>query len=606
MAPEQAQANATPVGPRADVYALGAILYELLTGRPPFKAATPMETVLQVLHADPVPPRRFQPAVPRDLETICLTCLHKEPRRRYTDAEALAEDLRRFLAAEPIRARPAGWWERTAKWARRRPAAAALIGVSVLAVLLLLLTLQRAHIERDRAVRVVEGALDTLSRITGFDNGGLSGSEPEQLRRQLGNEVSTFYERLLADTEMQGESVRQRVGTIHFELGQIYRNLGQPEQALQHLRAACDLREQLVAAFPDNEAYGADLANSYLNLSGSLEVLSQAEALCLKARDLCERLVRQHPNFPDPQARLAQCYHVLGSIYRRAQPEQCRECFAKAVALAEQIVRSNPRDTQYRVRLAEHYIMLALFRPGPEKPDEAAAFADKAVQVLETVTRDEPQIPYYADRLGSAYINQGFVATTAGRLEQALASYTRAAEVLEAAYRKAPHWIDVRGHLASAHGGQANTLMYLNRPVESLPHWKRLFELDEGPSGNAFRLRYGLALIQAGDHAEAATQAQVLVAAANTSGEMLYDAACVYSLCSHAVREDQKTSADYQELLAEKYAVRAIEALHKADAAEAFKSPADREHLKNDPDLAPLLTRKDFQALLRALEQRSS
>ena len=106
-----------------------AILYELLTGRPPFKAETAMDTMLQVLPMDPVPPTRLQPKVPRDLETICLKCLHKEPARRYATAEALADDLRRFLNGEPIQARAISIMGRGVKWARRRPATAALLGV---------------------------------------------------------------------------------------------------------------------------------------------------------------------------------------------------------------------------------------------------------------------------------------------------------------------------------------------------------------------------------------------------------------------------------------------------------------------------------------------
>src|SRR5262249_26856601 len=98
MPPEQARAEADQIGPEADVYALGAILYEVLTGRPPFQGATAAETVLLVLTEDPVPPRRFQPQVPRDLETICLKCLEKKPGRRYASAQSLAADLARFLA----------------------------------------------------------------------------------------------------------------------------------------------------------------------------------------------------------------------------------------------------------------------------------------------------------------------------------------------------------------------------------------------------------------------------------------------------------------------------------------------------------------------------
>jgi tetratricopeptide (TPR) repeat protein len=129
MAPEQASGKSHKIGPAADVYALGAVLYDVLTGHPPFQGDTPYDTLSQVISREPLPPSRVQPKVSRDLETICLKCLEKEPRRRYASALALATDLECFLAGEPIRARRASVWERGVKWARRRPAVAALTGL---------------------------------------------------------------------------------------------------------------------------------------------------------------------------------------------------------------------------------------------------------------------------------------------------------------------------------------------------------------------------------------------------------------------------------------------------------------------------------------------
>jgi eukaryotic-like serine/threonine-protein kinase len=147
MAPEQARGQTRQITTAADIYSLGAVLYETLTGRPPFDGATMVETLRRVAEDEPRPPRVFNPAVPADLETICLKCLEKEPGRRYATAQELAEDLDRFLRVEPIQARPATARERLVKWVRRKPAiaalAAAVVAVAALGFLAVLWQLQK-------------------------------------------------------------------------------------------------------------------------------------------------------------------------------------------------------------------------------------------------------------------------------------------------------------------------------------------------------------------------------------------------------------------------------------------------------------------------------
>ena len=194
MAPEQAEGKTKEVGPAADVYALGAILYELLTGRPPFRGATVLETLQQVKTAEPVPPSRLVPGLPRDVETIALKCLEKDPARRYASAAALAEDLRRFLDDQPIRARRVSSAERLLRWGRRNKLVAGLLASLV--------------------VTLVAGLIvSTAQWIRAEANAEQAEANAEQLAQHLYTSDMSEVQRLdeAGDVERMGDLLRRHI-----------------------------------------------------------------------------------------------------------------------------------------------------------------------------------------------------------------------------------------------------------------------------------------------------------------------------------------------------------------------------------------------------------
>jgi len=266
MAPEQARGRLDAPGPAIDIYALGAILYELLTGRPPFRGTSPEETITQLLNEEPVPPTRMRRSLPRDLVTICLKCLEKEPQRRYASAAVLAEDLRHFLAGEPILARPVGMPERFWRWCRRRPLVAALAATSSALAIALLVT-----------ILVYQSLLlrQTEHKLQGVQQQALqSGQLADEERRQLSS-----LDRALGARELeQGDALAALVWLTEA----LRLDSGDPEREREdRIRIALALRQcpRLVQLLTGNQPVaGVQLSPSgcwlvMLDKDGSLEIL---------------------------------------------------------------------------------------------------------------------------------------------------------------------------------------------------------------------------------------------------------------------------------------------------------------------------------------------
>jgi tetratricopeptide (TPR) repeat protein/tRNA A-37 threonylcarbamoyl transferase component Bud32 len=430
MAPEQARGASRDVTATTDVYALGAMLYETLTGRPPFQGSTNVETTRLVLEQEPVPPRRLQPQVPRDLQTICLTCLEKDPRKRYARALDLAEDLRRFQANEAIRARPAGITERTLKWVRRRPALAALGAVSVLAVVALLalwgfLTFQlrqerdNARSERQRAEANFEKAQQAVDQMLTKVAEETLIHEPrmEQKRRALLEDALAFYQEVLRE---RGDDARlqHKTALAYKRVADILRLLGRHDQAKAAYRDAIALLGPLVSARPDQPRFQFQLADSY-NWYGDLERTTsrpdQARQAFLQARQLLESLVQTYPDRVLYRKDLARSHYNLGITHKEInQPREAQRAFRKAIGLLEDALPAaqaarlaGEHQSAIRQDLARSYLNLGPVLRRTGRHDKAKQAYCRAIRILDRLAQEHPGVPDYRYELGVACNNRG-------------------------------------------------------------------------------------------------------------------------------------------------------------------------------------------------------
>jgi tetratricopeptide (TPR) repeat protein len=629
MAPEQAGARKKAVGPVADVYALGAILYEVLTGRPPFAADTIAETLLLVRTEEPLAPAKLRRGIPRDLETICLTCLHKDADKRYPTAAVLGEDLRRFLAREPITARRASRWERTVKWARRRPALAALIAVSVAAMLvvaaIVLIAYERLRTERDMAdaarrealagYKKARQAVDQMLRRVGLN---LLPDVPhtELIQRGLLEDALKFYQ-ALAKLRSDDPELREETGTVYREMGAIYGMLGQSRQALEAFRQALETHRALAAEMPGELRYrhAAAVSRQVLgaNMIGKAEFQREAEQHLRQAHAELVELAAENPQSVSFKKHLAAAWASLGELlYRTGRSTEADKAYRQAIDLREKLATEFPADRDNIVYLARVSQYQGMMHAQAKRFDKAEEAFRRALDLCDQLAATAPPgTPSY--RMGYSpllFYNYGVMLTDRRRYPEAEKLYLRALDFYEKLAADFPNVPYNRAQLAHTLFLVSDLrLRHLKQFQQARQGVERAIgyqlKLCEAEPQNTdlrrnLRRQYSTlaeSLIQLGEHREAAATALKLPPLFPDAWQECLSAGWFLARCLPLAQRDTRLSGSESEMLRQDYADRAVEWLRRAIQG----GYNDVNFLRTSPDLEPVRRRADYQKLLRDL-----
>eukprot|EP00913_Durusdinium_trenchii_P008798 g8264.t1 len=460
MPPEQAAGRTDNVGPAADIYSTGAMLYSLLTGRPPFQAAGLAETLKYVIEREPVSPAQLNPAVDRDLETICLKCLRKDPAKRYASAAALAADLSLYLDGRPIMARPVSRIEKTRRWCLRNPLAA-------LMILLLVIISIGAPIIAYRQTRLSQQARHESARAT-----QALAAETRAKQEAIENE-----QRASRNLDRSAEVVKEFVFEIGKEGGPLTQTPGGKPLRMQLLQRARTHYEQLIADNPGAQLTPRlaeahfDLAFVLAQLSGNKE---QAIAEYLRAIDLCRQLADEDPQGAKFQNLLAASHIHLGTLYQTTErPAEALHAYKSAMSLYQQLLRAKPKAAEFRSGLAECHNNIALLSDHTSKAAESMASLKKSQEIYEALVREHPNVAKYQSGLAGSYLNLGVFLHNTGRLDDALDIMKKSSTLFTRLIERFPKSMEYQKHYGDILVNIGGIHRKTGRLDEALTTWRK-------------------------------------------------------------------------------------------------------------------------------------
>ena len=411
MPPEQAQ-DSGAVTIRSDVYALGAVLYFLLTGRPPFSGRTHLEILRQVADRDPVPPRQSNPQLDADLQVICLKCLQKEPQHRYPSAAALASDLSNWLDGRPIAARPPGRWERLSRWCLRNPMSSGLAAATAIALFVAVGALSVGYMKtsaanvRTKAALEKARASDHRTRATINDLFTIVSTEVlldqpnmQLVRRDLLQRALVHYQEFLT-THQDDPELKSEIAETHRRIGQIVEELHSPAAAKPSYERASAIQTALHRERPDDEAIAREFGTT-LNAYGAcltrLREFDGALAAFEDARDiradLADRTDAQTEDGIEYRRLLANTEMNMGLVDKhRRQYQSARQRIQTSIERRIELLAPAPSALWKVIRdQGKAYFNLANLEIDDNQLNEARRHADRAIELFEQYVEERPE-----------------------------------------------------------------------------------------------------------------------------------------------------------------------------------------------------------------------